>query len=335
MSWTALLDDTAVHDAEYRGGLSNHLPMALQALHALGAGDERLRGFVCVYARRLETAPAAQAWPAGEAWRARLGERAAWPAYRDLFTHWLETEDAGQVLAQVLPTLMAGGGAAAFHGLIRTAYAVRAAHRQALADALAYWACRWLDLGHSGAQAAARADTRARETNPAVVLRRVPALRQADPDALIFQRMQAVAGQPGFEAAVSRLRITQGTLPALARGAAELYARSGNFTVLHLLTSAHAVRLLLPQIEEALPAVADYWRAFAAGWAASGARDVGTVPTRPWPEIVAGAIGSDDEHVIKLVHSCREQEAALGGPVWRQAASRVLPLRPLPLPLSR
>ena len=32
----------------------------------------------------------------------------------------------------------------------------------------------------------------------------------------------------------------------------------------------------------------------------------------PWSQIVAGAIESDDDHVIKLVDSCRELEAALG-----------------------
>ena len=42
-----------------------------------------------------------------------------------------------------------------------------------------------------------------------------------------------------------KVELNADTLPRLARLAAQLYARSGNFTVLHLVTSAHALRVLL------------------------------------------------------------------------------------------
>jgi hypothetical protein len=32
---------------------------------------------------------------------------------------------------------------------------------------------------------------------------------------------------------------------------------------------------------------------------------------QPWERIVATALASDDEHVVKLVDSCREEEAGL------------------------
>jgi len=142
VSLAALLDDGVRFDAEYQGGLSNHLPMALLALQRLGAGPERLREFAATYQARLRPAPAAEPWPPGDAWAARLGQSQAWAPYRDLFTQWLDHEPAAAVLRQALPVLMPGCGAAAFHGLIRTAAAVQAAHRRELADALAYWACR-------------------------------------------------------------------------------------------------------------------------------------------------------------------------------------------------
>ncbi len=321
MSLVDLLDAGAAFDAEYGSGLSNHRPMALLALQRLGADDARLAAYAAAYERKLRPAPPAQAWPAGDAWRSRLGEPAAWPAYRDLFVQWLGSEAAGDVLAQTLPVLMAGCGGAAFHGLIRTAYAVQAQHGQELADALAYWACRWLNLGDDG-------ELPTRETDPAAALRRVPVPRGATAGGLIFQRMKVVAAQPGFGASVARLRVDQETLPRLAGGAAELYARSGNFTALHLLTSAHALRVLLPFVEEPLPAVRGYWRAYAAAWAASGARDLGPPMLRSWPDIVAFAMRSEDDHVIKLVYSCREQHSAPGGEVggerWQRAATRAV-----------
>lgn len=312
------LDAGAGFDAEYGGGLSSHLPMALLALHRLGADGPRLQAFADAYAARLQPAPPAEAWPAGDAWAGRLGDRAAWPVYRDLFLQWLLAEGAGDVLNQVLPRLMQGCGAAAFHGLIRTAYAVQAGHRQELADALAYWACRWLDLGSDEGHPAGG------ETDAAAALRAVPVPRRAPAGALIFQRMQAVAGQRGFDAAVRRLQVQEDTLQRLAEGAAAMYAASGNFTVLHLLTSAHALRVLLPSIEEPAAALRAYWRAYAAAWAASEARDRGAPPLRTWPVLVKAAIASSDDHLVKLVDSCREQQAAYGGTVWRQAASRAL-----------
>lgn len=316
MSLTALLDEGAAFDAEYARGLSNHRPMALLALAGLGADERRLAQFAQAYSTRLQPAPPAAAWPAGEAWASRLGERDAWPLYRDLFLHWLHSEDAGDVLRQTLPVLMQGCGAAAFHGLIRTAYAVQSAHRQELADALAYWACRWLDLGTAAGTGTG--------DEPAAVLARLHAVPKDD--ALIFERMQAAAAQPRFAAAVDSLRIDDArTLPRLSTLGATAYAASGNFTALHLVTSAHALRLLMPYLDEPLPSLQAYWRAYAAAVCAAALQG-GTPPRpRPWGQLLAAARASDDDHLVKLVYSCREEQAAHGGRgPWQAAATRAV-----------
>ena len=310
-----LIDDGAAFDAEYAGGLSNHRSMALLALARLGASETRLNNFAQAYAVRLQPAPPHQPWPAGDAWAPRLGQRDAWPAYRDLFLHWLITENAGDVLRQVLPTLMRGCGGAAFHGLIRTAYAVAATHRRELADALAYWASRWLDLGDGAAIG--------RGDEPQTVLRRLQVVHS--PADLIFQRMQAAALTPHFRATAAQLRVHAGTLPRLAALAAQAYAASGNFTALHLVTSAHAMRVLLPFVDEPLPALRAYWRAYAAAVCVSGLH-AGVAPApRPWPELVAAAVASNDDHLVKLVDSCHAEHAAYAGAgAWQQAATRAV-----------
>jgi Questin oxidase-like len=321
-----LLDGGSAFDAEYASGLSNHRPMALLALARLGATDERLLAFERSYARRLQAAPPPASWPAGDPWAGRLGDRAAWPAYRDLFQEWLCSEFARDVLNQALPRLMQGCGAAAFHGLIRTAYAVQAAHRRELADALAYWACRWLDVGAPGVEDDAGADGTSRTSDPQTVLRQ---LHATSSDArLIFQRMQAAAAAPRFQATASRLQVDDTTLRRLSELAAMAYARSGNFTALHLVTSAHAMRVLLPFVDEPMAAVRAYWWAFAAAVCASGMQAGSAPAARPWPELVAAALASDDDHLIKLVDSCRAEALAYAsedapGP-WQQAATRAL-----------
>ncbi len=315
MSLRTLLDDGRCFGPEYAGGLSNHLPMALVALASLGAGDARLAGFAARYASRLVAAPAAAEWPAGEAWASRLGEPESFAAYRGLFEQWLVNEPPGAVLRQALPVLMAGVGAAAFHGLIATACAVRAGHHGALADALAYWACRWLDLGASRAAG--------RVIDPQRLLARLaPPSGSAD---LIFERMRLAAAMPGFAAQVAQLKLGDDSLPRLARMGARLYGGSGNFTALHAVTGAHALRLLLPFIDEPLPALRAWWRALAAALAASGARAGEAPAARPWPELIAAAMASPDEHLIKLVDSCHQEQQALGGADdWQRAATRAV-----------
>lgn len=322
MTLRARLDDNLRFDPEYAGGLANHLPMALVALQALGASDPRLDAFAARYAGKLALAPKGVDWPAGPTWSSQFGVPGAWPAYRSLFAQGLKQDGRDAVLSRTLPALMPGCGAAAFHGLIRTAHAVTSGHDGELADALAYWACRHRPIE----VAAAEGETDEPEAVLAS-LRRVLGGWRAPGD-LIVQRMHAATAQPAFATEVQRLRIGEGSLPALASLANRLYAAGGNFTVLHLVTGCHALRLLLPWLDRPLPAVRSFWLAYAAG--AAGVPESALVPTaRPaaapdWPEIVARAVASDDEHVIKLVYSAREEHRHHGWAACREAAARAV-----------
>ncbi len=314
-------------DAEYATRLSNHLPMLLVALQRLGASDERMAAAGAHYAHQhpLHPMPPLQAWSAGDPWREPFGQPSAWPRYRDLFTTWLQEEGAGETLRQTLPALLPGCGAAAFHGLIRTAYAVDAGHRAELAHALAYWACRWLDLGVVSSDETGAGQ----QANPQPLLKAATAVPgvAASPSRTIVERMHHAAWQPGFAAAISPLRLDAHTLPRLARHAAQLYARCGHFTVLHLATSAWALRVLLPFVDDLQPALASYWRAYAAGAASVvGGLKLGRAPAPwPWPQIIQTALISDDEHLVKLVHTCQQEQHVYGGADdWQRAATRAV-----------
>jgi hypothetical protein len=225
------------------------------------------------------------------------------------------------MLEQVLPPLFEGVAAAAFHGPIRVAYALAADHAGELADGLAYWACRWFSCGMPRAGGS--------EREPARVLARLDFAHEIPEQPLIAQAIALAAAHPRFDAALASLHVNaRTTLPRLAQIAAERYAAGPDFTLLHLVTGAHAVAVLLPWIDEAqrLPALALFARAAAAAWATCRPRR-GTLPpltVLPWPEVVARALASDDEHVIKLVDSCRAHELASGGAAWVAAASRAV-----------
>lgn len=312
-----LLDDAARFGPEYGDGLASHLPMGLVALKALGADEGRLRRFVATESAHLQPAPAPEHWPTGDAWPGRLGDIGAWSAYNDLFSQWLAAEGAADVLAQVLPTLMPGCAAAAFHGPIRTAAALRAGHAGELAAGLAYWAARHQTLGPLPVSAGTVAD-------PLTLLRKLRAVPSRQP--LIALRMADAAADHTLCSTVPRLAIGQDTLPQLARLAAQAYAGSGNFTALHMVTASHAVRLLAGQLDGAAlhDALRWFWQAWATALLAACLTRLPPAPLLPWPEIMQRALAQEDVHVIKLVDACRAEEAVYGGDDWQRAAGRAV-----------
>ena len=324
MKALAALNGCAAYAPEFDGGLSNHLPMTLVALERLGADEQRLAAFAAAYATRLEPAPPVQPWPVGDPWPDRLGQPESWPAYRSLFAEWIPQEGAVDMLAQVLPQLMSGVGAAAFHGLIRTAHALRCGHLAELADALAYWACRHLWLGAMDPDTAVTA--RAPATDDPVALLRE--LRRGRSGAqLIFEQMRDAALDGRVNRVAARLRIDEGTPQRLARAAALAYAHTGNFVALHLVTGTHAMRLVTRFVDDPLAAWGWYWQAYAHAVVAARLQPLPPAPLRTWKTLVTQALASNDEHVVKLVECCREEEKAYAGrgeALWREAASRAV-----------
>ncbi|MBL8326926.1 MAG: DUF4243 domain-containing protein [Rubrivivax sp.] len=319
-----LIDEAGVFDPEYGAGLSNHLPMALLALARLGAGESRLREFFRAYVadKKLLPARACVPWPAGDAWAGRLGQRHAWPMYIGLFERWVAREGVADVLAQVLPALMPGVGAAAFHGLIRTAAGVQAGHSGEVAQGLAHWAAFHLPLGELSLPASVRPGV----ADPAQVLRGLRAGTSGA--ASIAGRMRDAAAGGTVNRQSARLIVDAATPERLARAAAFAYAESGNFTALHLVTATRAMRVLARLVDgdEALTqAWRWFWQAYAHGVVAARLQPAPAVLVpRPWPELVATALAERDEHVIKLVDAAREQEQHYGGSEWHRAASRAV-----------
>ena len=329
-----LLDQGLNFAPEYHGGLSNHLPMALVALQGLGADASRLGRFAHSHAQRLQplaadsTSPTAAPDTTPEPQGLRRPE-----AYRELFDslHDRLGRDGRQaVLAAVLPQLLPGIGAAAFHGLIRTAYGLDSGHDGELAAGLAYWASRHLPLlaalpqaGHQGGNGH-DSDLGVRAWIDG--LAHACAHWQATPG-LISEQMRSVAATEAFRQHVGRLRVDAQTLPQLAALAADRYLASRNFTVLHLVTSGHALRLLLPLLDEPLAAVRWYSVAFAAallGSRVSPGRIAPPPDPMDWPELAARAIASEDEHVIKLVYTSRAEAQARDERLYRCVATRAI-----------
>ena len=324
-----LLDQSLHFPPEYADNLSSHLPMALAALQGLGADEARLKDFFAVYAQRFTTrAPRLAADPVPD-WPVLRGRFEAFEPLRSTFAAALQCDGQDAVLRQVLPLLITGVGAAAFHGAIRVAHAVESGHPGELAAALAYWGARWMPLPPPVSVEPDLDDVTA--WLDALDSR----LLQDDagwhsPAPLILQRMQDVTYTAAYRTEAGRLRTagrSSGLLLAeLSRAGAARYAATRNFTVLHIATGARAAQVLAPSLPQDPGALAPLWHAVAAASLASG---TASAPRRKrpagaaldWPQVRALALASDDDHVIKLVHAMAVQHAIAPEPAWLRAAA--------------
>jgi hypothetical protein len=271
--------------------------MALLALHRLGASDARLREFATDYAKQLSPKPADEARHVAH------------------FEESLQAEGRDALLTEALPRLTPAIGSAAFHGLIRTAYAVDSGDDVDLPDGLAYWETAYIELG--GPEGDPRFDTAAEAF---AALHRDEALPKQFSGRLIMGALRSAVAHPAFADYLRPIRNL--TLEDLAHHAVLVYLATGDFTALHLVTGCHATRVLSPWLSE--HALQHLAIALLAGYAALGrpAYDValaGDVPE--WDEISARAIESNDDHDLKLVYSAREEEAHYGWGLHRRAAA--------------
>jgi hypothetical protein len=294
---------------EFEGWLSNHGPMAADALMRLGRGGD-VAGWVRGYVRRLEQMPDAR-WPISEAeWPGLLGDASRLGDWCALLTQQVRDEPWDAVLARWWPRLVPGAVASAAHGLIRTGHAVRALRERVtqprlveLGHALGYWAARW--------QPVPRPEPSRGSADVGVALDALPARQLTGGIRTRLASLSKDATWPAVLGAVAPVAdplAVPAALDALVDAAVTRYGPWGQAApvmLVHSATAPRAVALVLPSLPEQLwPA------AYEAAWAVTA-----TIATiyRPSPpvvvadeapaiidEVVERAVASGDEHAIKF-----------------------------------
>lgn len=326
---------------ERRGWLTNHGPMAVEAL-VHGDRAATVHRWLDHYRDKLEDMPpeARPIDPAG--WREALGDPARlgdWPAY---FARELDARPWREVLAEWWPRLLPGLAGAATHTVIRAGHAVRTlqeaeaagraltAPRVAeLAHALGYWAARYARLPSAPVPAGTAA--------PDAALAAVPAVPAQSGG--IRERLAQLTPEstPGWPAAVSALvpartpEEAREALAGLVRAAVHRYAEYGHgepVMLVHAATAPNAVLRALPALPREL-----WVPSYGAAWAASAAVTAAYGPAGPLPpecipappagdpaaaaeELLTRAAAHGDEHTIKFVDTALD----VGDDIARVAA---------------
>jgi hypothetical protein len=316
------IEEAHRYGAIYGGGMASHHPMAIWALGEMGAADADMDRFEAHYLPQLEPIPGAVVTIQEGDEAAHLGSPRAFPEWVAYFSSAIARDGEGAVLRRWVDRFMPAVAAGAFHGAIRTAFALESGAKDELAHALAYWAAAYGTLP--------LATEPAGSLSPHQVLAAIardPAYGgKRPPGRGIVERTIAAARSPGFAAHAASLDPERLALDAIATALLRAYAASGDFTLLHGVTGTHAFRLLAPYTCDSGAALADLWTAAVAIYMGCGAPPVegwalGGDDTLDWPAIHARAVKRDDEHDIKLAYSCWREWQHRGDDLYRRAAS--------------
>ncbi|MEV4947680.1 questin oxidase family protein [Streptomyces sp. NPDC053755] len=311
-----------------RGGwLSNHAPMAVEALVRHGHAPVVHR-WLDRYRAKLEDMPAPHSPVTPANWREALGDPARIADWARFFEREVTERPWREVLATWWPRLLPGIAGGATHPVIRTGHAVRtlltseetAPRRAELAHALGYWAARHQPL---------------------------PPLRDLGPALTAAAALDAVPPVPEQEGGI-RARLAQLTavprwggapdpeaalalLTELVTAATHRYATHGHgepVMLVHAATAPNAVLRTLPALPRALWA-----SSVAAAWSASAAVTAAYTPSEPVPyravpliaeEVFERAAAHGDDHTIKFTDTALD----VGDPQALAAAARSIALNP-------
>ncbi|MEV7569397.1 questin oxidase family protein [Streptomyces tanashiensis] len=314
---------------ERNGWLSNHAPMAVEALVRNGRAPAVHR-WLDHYAPKLEELPPAHLPVTADTWREALGDPARITDWTRFFSRELADHPWREVLAAWWPRLLPGIAGGATHPVIRTGHAVRtllapgaeetAPRRAELAHALGYWAARHQPLPPLAPLAAAPTAAAALDAVPPV----------PEQDGGIQTRLAQLTAFPVWGGATDPDTAKE-LLVELVTAATHRYASHGHgepVMLVHAATAPNAVLRALPALPRELwaPSVAAAWAAAAAVTAAYTPREAAPYERTGLTaeEVFERAAAHGDDHTIKFTDTALD----VGDGLALSAAVRSVELNP-------
>jgi hypothetical protein len=326
---------------DLKNGFSNHAPMAIEALCAMGRREAVMPWFEH-YRHSLAPRRPRVARLTDDNWRGALGDAARTEDWFEFFRNELEEHPWPQVLDDWSARLAPGLMAAATHGLIRTGHATRAialgdtsARRRELADGLAYWAADYMLLPASRRQPA-----RAMPSQAIADVQMIPLQTRSGNFGSLTDRLAQLDSFEPFKLTLDAVDPTADAhafLSDLATTFARVFLANANdhyttIAFVHAVTGPSALRPLLPHLRGATvhTALAYAWQTAAAMYATFGTRadlsriHMDEVQAPNAEELVERAIACGDEHAIKFTEVCLRERAFNPDPVFLAAAEHAI-----------
>ncbi len=323
---------------EYGGGLSNHGPMAAEALFALEQ-TAAIVPWTETYRRKLGDEPAPGTPLKGAEIRDALGQVRRYPDWLALFLKEFREGPWEPAVDRWVYELAPGFAGAATHGVIRAGHAVRSlarhdmpGRRKEVARGFAYWAATY--------QALPWKETLQAHLTPEQALTHVPRVSEdVKRTGSIAQGLKLATALPDFPGVVSLVDAgaPETFVPALGEAFARVFlagtttSKGRTIALIHAVTGPAAAGLLAPHVSARTAAhlLTCAWQAGAAIYAVFGKPPQSEVegPRASREALIAGAVKSGDEHAIKFTEACLRLDAVVPSPAFQAAAARAIELR--------
>tara|TARA_R110002124_G_scaffold287216_1_gene471372 strand:- start:58683 stop:59729 length:1047 start_codon:yes stop_codon:yes gene_type:complete len=323
---------------EYGPQLANHLPMALYALHEIGARHKRVAEFASshIKARGLKAPQTTASNNAAtiiineKNWTSALGTHNNYAAYQAYFQNKLDTDGRDSLLENHLDVLMEGISASTFHGLLRAAYGLISDNDSELINGLALWADCHLPLT---AHKIHTTKTGLSLTESFEAARQLqgqsawPDLKAGSPN--IFTKMQAVIQAPAFDTLIQQPLNAATDLTALQDIALNFFESEKGFTSLHGVTATHAFRCMFNHASKPDDALIHMSRALLVAYISVGCPELTYID--PKAALSEADIAADlkviqrssNDHAIKLAYSAREEYRNTGRSAYLQVVQNI------------
>jgi questin oxidase-like protein len=324
---------------ELANGFTNHAPMVIEALCAMGRGDAVVN-WLAGYRPQLVSPPGARQRINDRNWRSAIGRLDCFADWQAFFDNQLRAASFAEVLDQWTMRLARGFSAAATHGPIRVGHAVRALtvaetpiRLHELASALSYWAATYQTLPSDISVG------RVPET-PLEAIRSVPILPQHKRRfaGSITSSLESLDEFPPFAPVIGFADLSgepAAVLSELAETFARVYVANAHDTLstivfIHGVTSIAAARTITLHVgSEARRELLRYtWQSACALYAAFGARPGPAHEIegleQSYEALIDAAIATGDEHAIKFCEACAREDRIKASPVYRVAAGHAI-----------
>ena len=284
---------------EFDEGLSNHGPMAVEAMVRRGRDQREVHAWIDWYQDRLEDAPRGITPVTHEDWQEALGDMKRLGDWTTFMLREVQLRPWRELLAEWWPRLLPGITASATHGVIRVGHSVRALLAEEdpgaesgprttaeFAHALAYWAACWAPLNVSTPPRTGHL------IDPSAALAAIPAVPEQRIS--VTHRLSQLSATSGWSEARGTLRTPESPaqaaelLSAVIDAAVLDYLAHGQANpvmLVHASTAPTAVLRTLPALPEEL------WAgSLDAAWLATAAITAAYRNTAASPEEIAAAV---------------------------------------------